>query len=151
MTDRARRRKSVGPTDHAGSAFRERTGVQRAGCVFARGAPWPGVGPLFAPETHATRNHPLTRDLRARKAKHSGTYRARAHEDVLFRRSRGFPALRISSKASRISRLSRLPRELSRISPPVRVQLRGVRLDSRCLSEIMVENCWGREMVMLVS
>lgn len=37
--------------------------------------------PIVCPETHATRNHPLTRDLRARKAKHSGMYmRARAGE-----------------------------------------------------------------------
>lgn len=41
----------------------------------------PGWGrPIVCPETHATRNHPLTRDLRTRKAKHSGMYmRARAY------------------------------------------------------------------------
>lgn len=41
----------------------------------------PGWGrPIVCPETHATRNHPLTRDLRTRKAKYSGMYmRARAY------------------------------------------------------------------------
>lgn len=40
-----------------------------------RGAPWPGLAHCLPCEAHATRNHPLTRDLRACKAKHNRTGR----------------------------------------------------------------------------
>lgn len=42
-----------------------------------QGAPWPGSAHCLPRETHATRNHPLTRDLHGCKAKQSRMDRVR--------------------------------------------------------------------------